>query len=137
MTKRQRPGRGAAARQAHEAKQSRRSVLAEREARIESALTDYFDATMRAEQIRDIARRKASALADDAERVAEREMEAARDAVRRLRGLLSVQEVAELCGISQWAVRDMLAPAHKPGPDDEAGELPGDLVSEEPGGEGP
>jgi hypothetical protein len=80
------------------------------EAGVEAALADYYQATAEANRIRSAARRKADATLADAERAAAGPDKAACDATRRLRDLLGgTAEVAELCGISVVAVRELLA----------------------------
>jgi hypothetical protein len=102
--------RAEALRRAHEAKAQRDAERLRRELRIEAALTDYYQATAEAERIRSAARRKADGITAEAEQAVARPLAAARDAVRRLRELLGGNtEVAELCGISAAAVREILA----------------------------
>jgi len=113
--------RSAAERQAQEAKADWDAERARRDAQVQAALTDYYQATAHAEQIRATARRKADSITDDAERAAAVPVGAARDAVRRLRDLLGgITEVATLCGLSVNAVREILARAK-----DTSGELDG------------
>jgi hypothetical protein len=81
-----------------------------REVAIEAALADYYQATAATEQIWSTARNKAEATLAEAERAAAAPIAAAHDAVRRLRDLLGGNtEVAELCGISTAAVREILS----------------------------
>jgi hypothetical protein len=102
--------RADAIRRAHEAKAARDAARQHREALIESALADYYQAAAVAERIRDIARRKCEELLAEAERTAGPQDTAAAQAVRRLRDLLGgIPETAELCGLSAAAVRDILA----------------------------
>jgi hypothetical protein len=102
--------RAEALRRAHEAKAQRDAERLHRESRIEAALADYYQATAEAERIRSAARRKADGITAEAERAVARPLATARDAVRRLRELLGGNtEVAELCGISTAAVREILA----------------------------
>lgn len=116
MNRRGPSSRAAAARRAQEAKAGRDAERRAREAQIEAALTDYYQATAEAERIRAAARRKAEHLAADAERAAERPVTAARDAIRRLKDLLGgTAEVARLCGITPAQVRDILAAGPEPG----------------------
>jgi hypothetical protein len=105
------PGaRAVARRAARQAKAERDAARLERETMIEAALTDYYQATAQAEQIRAAARRKADGHIAEAERAAAVPVAAARDAVQRLRDLLGGNaEVAALCGISAAAVREILA----------------------------
>ena len=102
--------RADAIRRAHEAKAARDAARQHREAQIESALTDYYQAAALAERIRDTARRKADELLAEAERAVGPQDTAAAGAVRRLRELLSgITETAQLCGLTTAAVRDILA----------------------------
>jgi hypothetical protein len=81
-----------------------------REVAIEAALADYYQATAATEQIWSTARNKAETTLAEAERAAAAPIAAAHDAVRRLRDLLGGNaEVAELCGISTAAVREILS----------------------------
>jgi hypothetical protein len=102
--------RADAIRRAHEAKAARDAARQRREALIESALADYYQAAALAERIRDTARRKCEELLAEAERTAEPQDTAAAQAVARLRDLLGgIPETAQLCGLTTTAVRDMLA----------------------------
>ena len=112
---RQGKSRAEAVRRAHEAKSQRDAERRRHEEQIEAALADYYQATADAERIRAAARRKADAVTDAAEQAAAGSVAAARDAVRRLRDLLGGNaEVAELCGITTAAVREILAEAPAP-----------------------
>ena len=102
--------RSDAIRRAHEAKAARDAARRRREALIESALADYYQAAALAERIRDAARRKADELLAEAERTALPQDTAAAGAVRRLRELLGgITETAQLCGLTAVVVRDILA----------------------------
>jgi hypothetical protein len=102
--------RADAIRRAHEAKAARDAARAHREALIESALADYYQAAALAERIRDTGRRRCEELLAEAERVAEPQDAAAAQAVRRLRDLLGgIPETAQLCGLTAADIRDMLA----------------------------
>jgi hypothetical protein len=82
-----------------------------REAQIEAALADYYQATAEAERIRSDAQHKAEATLAEAEQTAAKPAAATRDAVRLLRDLVGGNaEAAALCGIS--------AAAHTTGPSD-------------------
>lgn len=106
--------RAEAIRRAHEAKAQRDAARKQHEADIEAALADYYQATAEANRIRSAAQRKADTTLADAERAATGPDKAARNAVRRLRDLVGgAAEVAELCGISAAAVRELLGA--KPG----------------------
>jgi len=115
--------RAEAVRRAHEAKAQRDAARKQREADIEAALADYYQATAEASRVRSAAQRKADATLADAERAATGPEMAARDAVRRLRDLLGgAVEVAELCGITAAAVRELLATKSGTGTPQEEGE---------------
>lgn len=102
--------RADAIRRAHEAKAARDAARQHREAQIESALTDYYQAAALAERIRDTARCRADELLAEAERSVGPQDTAAAGAVRRLRELLGgITETAQLCGLTTAAVRDLLA----------------------------
>ena len=102
--------RADAIRRAHEAKAARDAARQHREAQIESALADYYQAAAIAERIRDTARRKCEELLAEAERAAEPQDAAAAESVRRLRDLLGgIPETAQLCGLTATAIRDLLA----------------------------
>lgn len=104
--------RADAIRRAHQAKAARDAARQHREALVETALADYFQAAALAERTRDTARRKCDELLAQAERTAGPQDEAAAHAVRRLREVLgSVTETAQLCGLTVPAVRDILATA--------------------------
>jgi hypothetical protein len=108
------PRRGSAKdeaiRRARAAKVARDAARQQREALIESALTDYYLAASLAEHARDLARRKADALLAEAERTAAPHDSGAAKAVHRLRELLGgTAETAQLCGLTATAVRDILS----------------------------
>jgi hypothetical protein len=106
--------RAEAVRRAHEAKAQRDAARKQHEADVEAALADYYQATAEADRIRSAARRKADVTLADAERAAAGPHKTSCDAARRLRDLLGgAAEVAELCGITPAAVRELLAA--KPG----------------------
>jgi hypothetical protein len=110
MPRRGSSARAAALRRAQEAKAERDAARIQREAAIEAALADYYQATAAAEQMWSAARNKADATLAEAERATAVPIAAAHDAVRRLRDLLGGNaEVAELCGISTAAVREILS----------------------------
>ena len=101
--------RADAIRRAHQAKAARDAARQHREAQIEGALADYYQAAAHAGRIRDTARRKCEELLAEAERTAEPQDAAAAQAVGRLRDLLGgVTETAQLCGLTTAAVREML-----------------------------
>jgi len=109
--------RADAIRRAHEAKAARDAARQHREALIDSALADYYQAAALAERIRDTARSKCGEVLAEAERTAGPQDAVAAQAVRRLRELLGgTAETAQLCGLSTAAVRDLLA-GHQPGQD--------------------
>src|SRR5580704_1946958 len=102
--------RADAIRRAHEAKAARDAARQHREALIESALADYYQAAALAERIRDTAGRRCDELLAEAERTAEPQDAAAAQAVRRLRDLLGgIPETAQLCGLTTTVIRDLLA----------------------------
>ena len=102
--------RADAIRRAHEAKAARDAARQHREALIESALADYYQAAALAERIRDTARSKCDEVLAEAERTAEPQDTAVGQAVRRLHELLGgTAETAQLCGLSAAAVRELLA----------------------------
>jgi hypothetical protein len=104
-------------RRAQEAKAERDAERMRREARIEAALADYYQATAEAERIRSTVRHKAEATLAEAEQAAANPAAAARDAVRRLRDLVGGNaEVAALCGTTTATVRGILAAAHGTAP---------------------
>ena len=101
--------RADAIRRAHEAKAARDAARQHREALIEGALADYYQAAAIAGRIRETARRKCEELLVEAERTAEPQDTAAARAVDRLRDLLGgVTETAQLCGLTTATVREML-----------------------------
>jgi hypothetical protein len=101
--------RADAIRRAHQAKAARDAARQHREAQIEGALADYYQAAAHAGRIRDAARRKCEELLAEAERTAEPQDTAAVRAVDRLRDLLGgVTETAQLCGLTTATVREML-----------------------------
>ena len=101
--------RADAIRRAHQAKAARDAARQHREAQIEGALADYYQAAAHAGRIRDTARRKCEELLAEAERTAEPQDTAAARAVDRLRDLLGgVTETAQLCGLTTATVREML-----------------------------
>jgi hypothetical protein len=100
--------RAAAVRAAREAKAARDAERREREARIESALADFYEASGLAEQIRAQARQRADKILTDADEEAAGADQDARRAVRELREIGQTNaEIAELCGISVPVVRTM------------------------------
>ena len=101
--------RADAIRRAHQAKAARDAARQHREAQIEGALADYYQAAAHAGRIRDAARRKCEELLAEGERTAAPQDAAVAGAVRRLRDLLGgATETAELCGLSTAAVREIL-----------------------------
>ena len=123
--------RADAIRRAHEAKAARDAARLHREAVIESALADYYQAAALGQRIRDTARSRCDEVLAEAERTAEPQDLAAAQAVRRLRELLGgIAETAELCGLSTTAVRELLAGRR---PDHGAVGDPGQAASSEGG----
>ena len=111
--------RADAIRRAHQAKAARDAARQHREAQIEGALADYYQAAAIAGRIRETARRKCEELLAEGERTAEPlDADAAR-AVRRLRDLLGgITETAQLCGLTAPAVREILGGRQTGQPDD-------------------
>lgn len=110
--------RADAIRRAHQAKAARDAARQRREAQIEGALADYYQAAAHAGRIRDTARRKCEELLADAERTAEPQDTVVAQAVGRLRDLLGgVTETAQLCGLTTAAVREMLGSRQAGRPD--------------------
>jgi hypothetical protein len=102
--------RAAALRRAQQAKAERDSERALRERQIEIALADYFEAAERIRRIRQDAQHKADAVLEAAAQAEQVPFAVAREAVGRLRELTgSNGEVAALCGLTNAAVREMLA----------------------------
>jgi hypothetical protein len=92
----------------HQAKAARDAARQHREALIEGALADYYQAAAIAGRIRDTARRKCEELLAEAERTAEPQDAAVAQAVGRLRDLLGgVTETAQLCGLTTATVREV------------------------------
>lgn len=122
MGRRGSSARAAALRRAQQAKAGRDAERVLRERQIEIALADWFEATARADRIRDDASRKAAAVTEAGEHAAAGPAGEAGDAVRRLRELTgSNGEVAALCGITTTAVRELLAePGTPAGPSADA-----------------
>jgi hypothetical protein len=111
--------RADAIRRAHQAKAARDAARQHREALIEGALADYYQAAAIAARIRETARRKCEELLAEGERTAEPHDTAATGAVRRLRDLLGgVTETAQLCGLTAAAVREILGGRQAGQPDD-------------------
>jgi len=110
MARRARARRADAERQAHAAKAARDEERQEREARIEVALADYYEARARVDGVREAARAKADAALADGERAATEPAAAMHAAIRTLRGLCDTNaEVADLCGLTVAQVRELLA----------------------------
>jgi hypothetical protein len=125
--------RADAIRRAHQAKAARDAARQHREALIEGALTDYYQAAAIAGRIRDTTRRKCEELLAEGERTAEPQDAAVAGAVRRLRDLLGgATETAQLCGLSAAAVREILGGRQSGQPDDDspgqAGRTEGDQL---------
>jgi predicted transcriptional regulator len=100
--------RAAALRQARVAKAARDAERLAREQRIEQALTDFYEATGIAEQIRADAHHRANKVLTEADARAQQADADARGAVRTLRQLGQTNaDIAELCGITVAAVRAM------------------------------
>jgi vacuolar-type H+-ATPase subunit H len=93
-----------------QAKAARDQARKLREDQIATVLSDYYLAAGHAQRLRDQARQKAEAVLADGEEAARMLDASAARAVRVLRTLLGgVPEVAELCDLTQAAVRSLLA----------------------------
>ncbi len=114
--------RAAALRKAREAKAAQDAERLRREAEIEQALADFYEAAGRAAQIRHAAQQRADKAIADAEQHARQVDAEAGRAVRRLRTLGQTNaQIAQLCQISVAAVRSM---ANDPGDSPDAGNGP-------------
>jgi hypothetical protein len=112
--------RAAAVRAARDAKAARDKERQLREARIESALADFYEASGLAGQIRAQAQARADKILADAEEDAAAADRDARQAIRGLREIGQTNaEIADLCGVSVAVVRAM---ANEP--DDQIGLKP-------------
>jgi methylphosphotriester-DNA--protein-cysteine methyltransferase len=109
MPQRESASRRSARRKAQRVRADRDHAHARREEQIEAALTDYLAAEERIQAAMEAAHRRASHIISAASEATASDKAAARDAVRRLHDLLPVAEAAELCGLTQRAVRDLLA----------------------------
>jgi hypothetical protein len=99
-----------ARRRAMQAKAARDQARKLREDQIAAVLSDYYLAAGQAQRLRDQARQKADAVLADGEEAAQVPDASAAQAVRTLRKLLGgIDEVAELCDLTQAAVRSLLA----------------------------
>lgn len=126
MPQRETSARRTARREAQRVRAAREHAHARREEQIEAALTDYFAATARIDRRLEAAGRRASRIMQSAEESAAQDRIAAREAVKRLHALVAVAEIAELCGLSQRAVRDMLADGRAAETDEPAQQISGD-----------
>lgn len=109
MSHRESASRRSARRRAQQARAERDHAHARREEQLEALLTDFLEATARVTQRLDAASRRAERIMQSAEDATAGDRVAARDAVRQLHGLITVGEIAKLCGLTQRAVRQMLA----------------------------
>ena len=99
-----------ARRRAMQATAARDQARKLREDQIAAVLSDYYLAAGQAQRLRDQARQKADAVLADGEEAAQVPDASAAQAVRTLRKLLGdIAEVAELCDLTQAAVRSLLA----------------------------
>jgi hypothetical protein len=110
------PRRGSARddarRRALQAKAARDQARKLREEQIANVLADYYLAVAQAGRLREQARAKADAALADGEKAARVPDASAAQNVGLLRDLLGgIPEVAELCDLSQAAVRELLATA--------------------------
>lgn len=104
--------RASAARTAQQAKAARDAERLRRERQVESALTDYYEQTGRAEQLRASASTRAAKILADAETAAQEPERLANLAVVRLHDLGEPRDqIAELTGLMLAEVRAVLAEA--------------------------
>lgn len=98
--------RAAAERRARDIRVQREALRKRREAQIDAALADFFEASARADQIKRDAAQKAAALLDRAEKEAAKLRDDASRAIHTLRGLGQTNaEISEATGLSIGAVR--------------------------------
>jgi hypothetical protein len=110
MTRRITVSRAAAVRAAQDAKARRDAERLRREQMVDGALADFYEATAKAEALREQARVRAEQLVEQAELAAAEPERAARAAVLRLHGLGETREqIADLTGLRLVEVRAMLA----------------------------
>lgn len=109
MSHRESASRRSARRRAQQARADRDHAHARKEEQIEALLTDFLEATARVTQKLDSASRRADRIMQSAEEATVSDRVAARDAVRQLHELITVGEIAKLCGLTQRVVRHMLA----------------------------
>lgn len=110
MTKRTTVSRAAAVRTAQEAKARRDAERRRREQDVESALADFYEATARAEALREQARLRAERMIEQAELAAAEPERAGHAAVVRLSELgESREQIADLTGLRLVEVRALLA----------------------------
>jgi len=110
-----------ARRRAMQAKAARDQARKLREDQIAAVLADYYLAVGQAQRLREQARQKADAVLADGEKAAQVPDESAAQAVRALRELVGgIAEVAELCDLTQSAVRDLLATPGRDNDDERA-----------------
>ncbi|MFI5527073.1 hypothetical protein ACIA8O_00800 [Kitasatospora sp. NPDC051853] len=104
--------RASAARAAQQAKAARDAERLRRERQVESALTDFYEQTGRAEQLRAAASARAAKVLADAEAAAQEPERLAKLAVVTLQDLGEPRDqIAELTGLSLVEVRTVLAEA--------------------------
>lgn len=102
--------RAAAERRARDIRAQREAERKRREAQIDAALADFFEASTRAEQIKSDAAQRAAALLDRAEKEAAGLWRDSSRAIRALRDLGQTNaEIAEATGLSVGAVRTAAA----------------------------
>ncbi|WP_405018079.1 hypothetical protein OHV05_14850 [Kitasatospora sp. NBC_00070] len=102
--------RASAARTAQQAKAARDAQRLRRERQVESALTDFYEQTGRAEQLRASASARAAKIVADAETAAAEPERRAREAIEALHNLDEPRDqIAELTGLSLADVRAILA----------------------------
>ncbi|WP_157882265.1 hypothetical protein [Streptomyces rubellomurinus] len=102
--------RASAVRAAQKAKAARDAERLRREKQVEAALTDFYEQTGRAEQLRASASARAAKVLADAEAAAVEPERRAREAVVALHGLGEPRDqIAELTGLALGDVRTILA----------------------------
>ncbi|MEY9846080.1 hypothetical protein ABH940_003165 [Streptacidiphilus sp. BW17] len=102
--------RASAARAAQQAKAARDAERLRRERQVESALTDFYEQTGRADQLRESASARAAKVVADAEAAAKEPERLAKLAVVRLQDLGEPRDqIAELTGLTLAEVRAVLA----------------------------
>ena len=107
--------------------------MVRKEETLEGFLTDYLDAMGRIARTLDAARQRCDRIMRRAEDATADDQEAAREAVKSLHSLISVAEIADLCGLSHRDVRHLLAV----GQDDSSSPCPSAGSADETAPDGP